>query len=80
MPSNITNNIPADIPFWNGPDDAIRKGTGLAIESGENFPRTTATAKDSGSESETGSVGSLERVLVVGIVISVAVVGLSAWL
>jgi hypothetical protein len=35
--------------------------------------------KDSGSGNKTGSVGNLERALVAGIMVSVAVGGLSAW-
>ncbi|KAL5376557.1 hypothetical protein PMIN02_011762 [Paraphaeosphaeria minitans] len=80
MPSNINNNIPTDIPFWNGPSDPVRKGTSLAMENGVGLPSATATARDSGSGNETGRIGSLDRVLVAGIVVSVAVGALSAWL
>ncbi|KAL5380143.1 hypothetical protein DPSP01_007946 [Paraphaeosphaeria sporulosa] len=85
LPSNINNNIPTDIPFWNGPGDPVRKGTSLSLALGDvigaGLPAATAVAKDnSGGGIETGRVGSLDRVLVVGIVVSVAVGGLSAWL
>jgi hypothetical protein len=78
MLSNINNNIPTEIPFWNGPNIVVRNEPSLAIESVGDVP--SPMAKDSGSGNETGRVGNLERVLVAGIVVSIAVGAFSAWM
>lgn len=79
MPCNINNNLPTESAFWNGPSDTTRSETTSAVQRG-NVGLPNVLVSNSGRGNGTGRVGSLEGVLVAGIVVSVAVGGLSAWL
>lgn len=74
IPSNVNNVLPTGIPFWNGPNDTQRTTEGAAVTG----TGTTSHAPDSGNAS--GRIGNLESVLAMGVLVSVIIGMLAAWL